>query len=330
MKLNRVSNIKLGMFVTAGLLFLVVMLYMIGRDQNLFSSNITLYARFSNASGLIVGNNVRYSGIQVGTVKRVKLIDDSTIEVMMLVGTKFQPNIHRNAVASISTEGLIGNRIVNIFPGKGLAPEVQDGDMIATRHTVDTNEMLETLSVSNQNVAQISENLKITVDRINKSIALWKLLNDESLPEHIKTSAVNIRRATERANQFVADLQVVLADVRAGKGSLGAIVTDTLIAARLTDALGKIDQVGKEASQLAEDIQSLTRGVQSDVAEGKGTVNALLKDPAMVDKINSSLLNIQNGTAAFNDNMEALKHNFLFRGYFKKQERQKKRDSTSR
>lgn len=330
MKLDRISNVKLGLFVTAGFLFLIIMLYMIGRDQNLFSSNITVLARFSNAGGLIVGNNVRYSGIQVGTVKRVSLLNDSTIEVTMLIGKKYTPNIHKNAVASISTEGLIGNRIVNIFPGRGAAAEIEEGDYISTRRSVDTNEMLETLSVSNQNVAQISENLKTTVERINNSVALWKILNDESLPADIKASVQNIRQATTRANDFVTQLQVIMADIREGKGTLGAIVTDTVIAQKLTDALTKIQDVGAEANNLAQDIHALTQGVEQDVTQGKGTVNALLKDPALVEKINNSLQNIQNGTAAFNDNMEALKRNFLFRGYFKKQERQKKSSPANR
>ena len=123
---KKINTIKLGAFITAGLLFLIVMLYMIGRDQNLFNANITLRARFSNANGLVPGNNVRYAGIQVGTVKKVKLINDTVIEVVMLIDQKYKPNIHRNSLAAIRTEGFIGNKIVNIMPGNGNAAEVED------------------------------------------------------------------------------------------------------------------------------------------------------------------------------------------------------------
>jgi phospholipid/cholesterol/gamma-HCH transport system substrate-binding protein len=330
MKTTRINTVKLGVFVTSGLVFLILMLYMIGRDQNLFSSNITIRARFGSAGGLVVGNNVRYAGIQVGTVKKVKLINDSIIEVVMLINKKYQPNIHKNAVASITTEGLIGNRIVNITPGSASAPEVEEGDLIWSRNAVDTNEMLETLSVSNRNVLEISEQLKTTVGRINNSAALWNLLNDEGLPNDLKTSAQNIRSATQRANQFISELQTILADLHQGKGTLGTLITDTLLAVKLSKALQEIQQVGEQANRLGQELNKVTQEVHTDVRQGKGTVHALLKDSSMAEMISHSLLNIQQGTSAFNDNMEALKHSFLFRAYFKRIEKQRMQDSLSR
>ena len=320
---KKINTIKLGAFITAGLLFLIVMLYMIGRDQNLFNANITLRARFSNANGLVPGNNVRYAGIQVGTVKKVKLINDTVIEVVMLIDQKYKPNIHRNSLAAIRTEGFIGNKIVNIMPGNGNAAEVEDGDIIWTKKSVDTDEMLETLSVSNKNVALISENLKLTVERINNSRALWNLLSDEQLPKELKASVLNIRQGTVKANRFISDLQEVMADVKQGKGSLGAILKDTALSIQLNTALEQIRQVGEEAHQLGSELNQFTKEVSGNVSGGKGPAHAFLKDSAMVERINKSLSNIQDGTAAFNDNMEALKHSFLFRGYFKRQERRK-------
>ncbi|HSN10460.1 MAG TPA: MlaD family protein, partial [Hanamia sp.] len=104
-----VSNVKLGVFVLAGLLFLVILLYMIGKNRNLFGSNYVLKARFENIQGLVTGNNVRFSGIQAGTVKRINIINDTLIEVTMVIDKKMSKIIHNNAVASISTEGLVGN-----------------------------------------------------------------------------------------------------------------------------------------------------------------------------------------------------------------------------
>ena len=228
------------------------------------------------------------------------------------------PIFHKNAVASITTEGLIGNRIVNITPGSASAPEVEEGDLIWSRNAVDTNEMLETLSVSNRNVLEISEQLKTTVGRINNSAALWNLLNDEGLPNDLKTSAQNIRSATQRANQFISELQTILADLHQGKGTLGTLITDTLLAVKLSKALQEIQQVGEQANRLGQELNKVTQEVHTDVRQGKGTVHALLKDSSMAEMISHSLLNIQQGTSAFNDNMEALKHSFLFRAYFKR------------
>lgn len=324
---QKINNVKLGLFVSAGLLFLIIMLYMIGRDQNLFSRNLTLRARFANAAGLVAGNNVRYAGIQVGTVKKVKLVNDTTIEVVMLIEQKYQENIHKDALASIGTEGLIGNRIVSILPGKSGGPTVSDGDLIGTRKIVSTEEMMETLAVSNRNIADITAQLKSTVERINNSTALWALLNDESLPRDLAASARNIREATGKANRFVMDLQEIVEGVKEGKGSLGAIITDTALAVELGKALQQFQAVGEEANRLGAELRAVTGKVQSGIDSGKGPVNAMLNDTGMVQKINASLQHIQEGTASFNQNMEALKHNFLFRGYFRKLEKQQKKQA---
>ena len=169
---KKLNNVKLGLFVIAGLLFMIVMLYMIGKDQNLFSRNIELRARFNNAQGLVKGNNVKYAGIQVGTVNKVKLINDSTVEVTMLIEEKYKSNIGSNAVVSIGTEGFIGNKIVSITPGQGHTESVEDGDMLASKKIISTDDMLETLSVSNRNIAFITDQLKTTVQQINNSKAL--------------------------------------------------------------------------------------------------------------------------------------------------------------
>jgi phospholipid/cholesterol/gamma-HCH transport system substrate-binding protein len=96
MATKKINNIKLGLFVLAGLLLLILGLYMIGRDSNLFGRNFELRARFENVQGLTPGNNIRYSGIQVGTVKKVKIISDTLIEVTMLIDEKMKSFIHKN------------------------------------------------------------------------------------------------------------------------------------------------------------------------------------------------------------------------------------------
>lgn len=322
-----INNIKLGLFVVAGMLFLIVMLYMIGKDQNLFGRNIELKAHFSNAQGLVKGNNVKYSGIQVGTVKAVKLINDTIVEVVMLIEEKIKSNISKNAIVSIGTEGFIGNKIVSILPGIGHAEAVEDGDMLASKKIISTDDMLETLSVSNKNIAIISEELKSTVQQINNSKALWQLLSDKTLPANLRKAAMNINQATAKANNTVNDFHDLLADVKDGKGSLGRILTDTSFAVQMADALEKLKQVGDNANKLSDEINRMVTGITTDVNSGKGAVNALFKDSAIVIKLNSSLDNIEQGTSAFNENMEALKHNFLFRGYFRKLEKQKEKEA---
>jgi phospholipid/cholesterol/gamma-HCH transport system substrate-binding protein len=322
-----INTVKLGIFVLSGLLFLVLLLYMIGKNRNLFGPAFVLKARFENVQGLVPGNNVRFAGIEVGTVKRIHIISDSLLEVIMVVDDKMNQFIRNNAIVSIGTDGLMGNKVINIVPSHTPASLVKEGDVLASRKAPDTDDMLRTLNKTNHDIAVIAGNLKATVQRINSSNALWKLLNDESLSQNLKTAAANVQLATARAASMANDLQVIIQDVKKGKGPMGTMLRDTAFAQDLTEAILKIKDVGDHANKLAVNLDDVVTDLQQSIQYGKGPVHALLKDTSIVIKLNISLDNIQKGTDGFNQNMEALKHNFLFRRYFKKQERQKQKES---
>ncbi len=324
MKQRKINNAKLGVFVLASLLFLVLLLYMIGKNKHLFGDTYTLKANFENIQGLNEGNNVRFSGIQVGTVKKIKIINDTAIEIIMVIEKKMNSIIKKNAIVSIGSEGLVGNKVVNIIPSKQPSSLAQNNDLLASKKMINTDEMLHTAYKTNNDIALIVDNLKTTASRINDSDALWGLLNDNSIPQHIKASIQNIQTATGKAVHTVEDLNTLVKSVKNGKGSLGAILTDESFAKNLNETILKIKSVGNEANSLISEIHKVTSSVKQDINQGKGVVNALLKDSLLVATLNNSLSNIQKGTDGFNENMEALKHNFLFRGYFKKLEKKRK------
>jgi phospholipid/cholesterol/gamma-HCH transport system substrate-binding protein len=245
----------------------------------------------------------------------------------MAVEDKMKKVIRRNAIVSIGSDGLMGNKVINISPVRQPAPLVAKGEVLESYKPVSTDDMLQTLSATNQDVALIAAQLKVAVQRINNSTALWTILNDETLPKNLRTSVSNVQLATARAALMANDLESIISGVKNGKGSVGAVLTDTAFAKNLNDAIIKIKGVGDRADELVVALNSVIADVQQDVSNGKGTVNALLKDSSMVTKISTSLDNIQKGTDAFSQNMEALKHNFLFRGYFRKQEKQKQKVS---
>ena len=320
-----INNIKLGSFVLAGLLFLVVLLFLLGKNRSIFSNTYILKTRFENTQGLVAGHNVRFAGIQAGTVKKVQILADTVIEVTMSIDSKMQTIIRKNAVVSIGTDGLVGNKVVNILPVHEPAPFAVAGDVLKAKKAIATEEMLETLSQTNNDVAVIAAELKTAVQRLNSSHALWALLNDNTIPLELRRSVTNIQLATGKAGKMVNNLDAMVKDIRDGKGSVGTLLTDTSFAYNLNEAVAKINSVGMQADALALEIGKLVSGIQQDVNSGAGPVNALLKDSTMVLQIHTSLDNIQKGTEGFNQNMEALKQNFLFRGYFRKLEKQKQK-----
>lgn len=317
------SNIKLGLFVLAGLFFLILLLYMIGKNENLFGSTFRLRVQFSNVQGVTAGNNVRYAGIQAGTVKKVVILNDSVIEIVMYIESKMKKFIRKNAVVSIGTDGLMGNRVLNISAVTGPAGLVEENDLLKVRATAGMDEMMETLSRTNDDVGAIAAGLKKTVTRVNESTSIWALLNDKSLPADIRYSLRQTREATYRAAQTARDLQVVMADLKAGKGSLGALLRDSAIALQLQQALLNISGVGEDVDSLVVSIRQLTKAVENDLENGRGTAAVLLKDSVLADNLQESIRNVKEGTEKFSTVMEALKHNFLLRGYFRKLEKQK-------
>lgn len=323
-----VSNVKLGVFVMAGLSFLIMLLYIIGKNQNLFGNTFSLKARFEDVHGLMPGNNIRFAGIDAGTVKSIEVMNDTTIEVTLLVKSKMKQYIHKNATVSISTDGLMGNRLVNIQVAKSPAPLVEEGDILYSTPGLSTEEMLKVLNKTNNDIATIAGELKQTVLRLNNSKPIWALLNDETIPMNIRQSLTGIKNASGNMEEMMTNLNGIIEDVKEGKGSLGEIITDTAIAGNIRDAVEKIRKVGVNADTLAIQINTLVTTIGNEINNGEGTVNAVLKDKKMADRLNNSFKSIEDGTRAFNENMEALKHNFFFRGYFKKLEKKKAHSAT--
>lgn len=316
MKKQLINNTKLGLFVLTGLLFLIILLYMIGRNRSLFGSNYLLKTRFENVQGLIPGNNVRYAGIQAGTVKKLQILNDTTVEVTMIVDTKMEDIIRKDAITSIGTDGLVGNKVVNIVPGELNATIAKNGDLLTSKKPIDTDKILSTLSQTNNDVAIIVSGLKNTVERINNSSALWDLLSDDQMVNNIKISAKNIQLATSKASSVSNDVQLLIDGLRKGNGSMGILLKDTILASNL-------NKTSHNLLLITNQLNSVVSDIQKDINSGKGPANSLFKDTMMVNKINKSLNNIQKGTDGFNQNMEALKKSFLFRGYFRRQEKQK-------
>lgn len=323
MKTKTFNNIKLGAFVLVGLIFLLLILYMIGKNRTMFGGNYKLRARFENVQGLKSGNNVRYAGIDIGTVEKVSIINDTLMEVKMIIDNKAKFILRKNAIVSIGTDGLVGNKVVNIAASKSDSPLAEENDILPTKKPIDTDEMLRTLNKTNNDIAVIAKNLKLTSNKLNNSEALWALLNDKSLPDNLKKSAANIRLVTNNLYNMSKDVNSMVSKIKKGEGSIGKIINDSSFAKSLEDAVINIKDAGNEVSTLSKDINKAVKEIENNINDGNGTVHALLKDTGIVIKINHSLDNIEDGTKGFNQNMDALKHSFLFRGYFRKLEKAK-------
>ena len=311
------NHIRLGLFVAAGLACLLVTLYLVGQKHNLFNKKLIVQADFRNVSGLLTGNNVRLGGIAVGTVKKIQIMNDTTVRVLMNLNQDVRPFVRKNAVAMVGTDGLVGNTIINLNPGPGpAAPPVNPGDVLQTRTPVGIDAMLSTLDVSNKNLVGITRDLREITGKLNNSKALWQLLNDQTIATSMHQSLRNVSAATSQLRNASRDVQTLTSGVRQGRGPIGYLLTDKAFASQLGHAAGKL-------AGTSDTLAATLAGLQRQVQSGSGPLHTLLSDTAMSGKLRQSVNNVAQGTQKLNQSMEALQHNFLLRGYFRRQERKK-------
>lgn len=307
-------NVKLGVFVFAATAFFILVLYFIGTKRNLFNSTISISAKFYNADGLMSGNSVRFAGINIGTVESVDIINDSTVLVQMMIQSDVTKHIKKNSVASIGTDGLMGNKLVNIASVNEPSEPVEEYDELTSYRSVSTTDMMRTLNVTNENVKQITEDLKKISAKLNNSNSLWNFLSDTVLGENLKQAIVSIRITGDRTAYVAGDLENLMQGVKQGKGALGALLVDTSLSGKLQQAVVNIKMISNDLALVSGDLSHITKGVK----KGDGAIGTLLLDTNFVHNMNKSMANINSGTQGFSENMEALKHSIFLRSYFKK------------
>lgn len=329
MKNEASNNIKLGLFVVAGLAFLIFMLYMIGRNKNFFESTFSLKAHVKNAQGLVTGNNVRYAGIEVGTVRKIRFLNDTLIEISMTINDKMKNIIRKNARVSIGSEGLVGNKVLNIISSTKTGDIASEGDTLIGSYTVNTEDMLLLLEKTNKDVASVAAGMRLSVDRLNNSQALWKILNDKNSAINIRTAAENIREASNNAAEFTNNLRVMTASVKDGKGNIGMLLEDSSAFVDMRRSLNKIRSAAENIDSFSASLNQYAFELHNHIENGNNTFNVLLKDSLMAEKLKASMNSVEKGTASFTSNMEALKHNILFRRYFRKLEKRNRKAGAS-
>lgn len=324
MKTTEAQKIRLGVFVILGTLLFVTAVYFIGQRQNMFEKTFTVSAYFQNVNGLQKGNNVRYSGIHIGNVKDISMINDSVIKVDMAIEEKIIGHIKTDAIAAIGSDGLVGNMIINIVPGHQLsAPVIQNGDTIASYSKIGPDDILSTLGSSSENIAILSSDLlKITNAIIKGKGTIGVLLNDTIMAKDLKQSVSYLKNASYNATQSINELKNILVDIKTNDNSvLGLLLNDTISGQKLKTLVANLEASSLEIENLVKNANIVVTDIQSN----EGALNYVLNDTTLVNSLKSTLKNINEGTDKFNENMEALKHNFLTRGYFRKLERQEEK-----
>lgn len=314
------QRIKLGLFILGGTVLLVLALYLMGTRKDLFSSSITITSDLQGVGGLRTGNNVRYAGIDVGIVDAIEIMSDTVVRVHMNIRTEHAEHIRTNALASVGTDGLIGNKLVNILPGEGSGTPISDGDELQSVSSLDTDAMMRTLDRTNGNLAAITDDLRQVSARMNDPKNLVGMLTDTTMGGVIREAVYQLNAAAGNARSLTEGVNSLVADLEGGKGALGVLLSDKAAEADVRKMLSELHSAADTLGLAIGRIDRFSQSLESD----KGLLHTLVRDTALATNVRHMMIRLDTTTLLLNEDLRALQRNFLFRKYFKEKAKQAK------
>jgi len=246
MKKESGANWKLGMFVLLSLVLFVFTIYFVGKQKNLFGSTFHLKSQFKTVSGLKVGNNIRFSGINVGTVDGIEIITDTSVMVVLVLKNEVRKFIKSNATASIGSDGLMGDKVLTISPGSGSKSTVKDNDMIVSVPAIEMADVMNSVKSSVDNAGIITAQLaEFSYKMNNGNGTLTKLITDQEFSNSLKTTLINLQTSS---NEF-AKFTIKMND---GKGALSKMMTDENFGNTLDSTMSNLKSGTKALSENME------------------------------------------------------------------------------
>jgi phospholipid/cholesterol/gamma-HCH transport system substrate-binding protein len=309
--------IFVGLFTLLGLLFLAAGILVIGNIRETFGKKVHIVAYFDDVGGLQTGNNIWFSGVKIGIIKAIELSGKSKVKVVMNINKSAVQYIRKDARAQISTDGLIGNKIILISGGSWKSDPVSKGDSLAVETPVSTEDLLNTLKDSNTNIKQITSDLKNVSQNLRKGEgSLGRLLKEEVLYNNLNTAAASLMYASEKANLIMNTL-AVLSQKLNQKGNLMAdLATDTMIYKSVTKTVLDIQSISDSAS-------ALINGLKRSAANPKTPAGLLLNNEQSANDLQATFKHLNSSSEKLDKTLEALQHSFLLRRYLKKEAKKK-------
>lgn len=316
---NNKRSVIVGIFVLLGLVILVLTILTLGSQRKTFSNSILVKSFFDNVNGLQKGNNIWFSGVKVGTIKKVYITGKGMVEVDLNILEDSKQYIRKDAKAKISTDGLIGNKIIEIYGGTVTAGEVEPGDILATDSLFSPEAMMLTLSKNNDNFLEITKNFKIISGRLVEGKgSIGKLLTDESLVDEVQATTVAFKNAAKNIESLSGNIVSYTAKLNKQGTLANDLVTDTVIFNRLRSTASQLQEVVNSSKEAIENLKKAGNTLNEGLNDTNSPAGMLLKDEASSKSIKTTLKNLESSSKKLDESMEAIQHNFLLRGFFKK------------
>ncbi|MBP8944335.1 MAG: MCE family protein [Paludibacteraceae bacterium] len=298
--------LRLGIFIAVAIVLFIVAVYLIGSKENLFTSNTNLYASFKDVRGLSVGNNVRFAGINVGTVKNIRIVSDTSVIVTFSVNNRYTKYIYKNSTVQIGQEGLMGGKIVLILPGDQQTGQVQEGDFLKVAEGLDIQGMLAQTQAMLQEATGTVSHLRSIMAKVDSGQGdIGNLINHDSLTMQLNLAMNNV-------NSAIAHVKQLISKIDSGQGDLGKLVNDDKLTRKLNKILSDVDSVIYE-------LHTTTYALN----HGEGTLPRLVHDKQMAQNIDTAVAKVDEAVVQVTRAAETVANSWIFRLFSKKKKEPK-------
>lgn len=318
--------VVVGIFIFLGLVIFAIAIFTLGGQKKTFVKTFTINAIFNDIAGLQAGGNIWFSGVKVGTVKKIKLYGDSQVLVSMNIENDLQSHIRKDSRAKIGSDGLIGNKIVIIYGGSPTKPQIEKNNFLSVESATSTDDMMATLQSNNKNLLEITNDFKSISKKIDSGKGtLGTLLNDATMAnklnatvDHLQETVANFQMVSNDSKKVMANLEEFSGKINKKGNSINDLAADTVIYNSVKSSLKTLQNATYSVSQFSNNLKKMSENLnQKDNAVG-----VLLNDPEMGKSLKVTMKNLEKSSKKLDENLEALQHNIFLRRFFKKKEKE--------
>lgn len=346
MKRSRQANIRLGIYIAGGVVLFILIIYLIGSKQNMFTTNVKITTEFRDVVGLREGASVRFTGIDVGAVSKLTILSDSSVLVEMAIDRKVTSFIKKNSTATIGSQGLMGNKLIILMPGSPDQESIDAGDHLPSVPPVEADEILREIKNSSERITVVSGNLIDITSKMNRGEGIFgKIFTDTAFASNLAKTSHNLRELSDGINRgegfmgklladplfaaeldstahFIAEisenLEGITDKVNRGEGVIGKFFTDTAFTINLYKASENLSATTVNLEKITANLIEFTETMNT----GQGAVNKILADSVFADSLDVTLRNLNQTLIEVRKASETLQHSLFFRGAAKRSQEQ--------
>lgn len=300
-----------GLFILIGTSFFVAVILLLGNINQTFKTKMEVFTEFENVNGLKKGDNIWFSGVKIGTINEVEILDHSKVLVTLNIDIETRQFIKKDALAKVASDGLLGNRIIEIVGGSAETPAVEKGDTLGVYVSTSTEEVVDMLQQNNKNLLTITSDLKIVTNQLAQGEgSLGMLLHDKTLYNNLNRASYSLNSALGEAKSLLDELNTITENMNKEGTLVNKLTSDTLLFDAISASVLKMNGVADTASIFIDQLHSAAQDTTS-------TIGLLLQDGTSGKEVGEIIKNLESSSQKLDENLEALQHNFLLRRYFR-------------